>query len=364
MRQKSGPGLVKRAIFGIALLAGLVTAMVWLTHNALERDGPIDSAEALERPMTLADVKSWGYQLRNLDPRAAAQSTVDMLVVDPDQLANWRRKPLADGVEHLKRRSGGKRRIVLAYVSIGEAESYRAYWSQAWVRLPAASGDGSMSGSLGGAVRSIGRFAPEAGLARQPLRQPVDGAPAWLLAENPDWRGNYPVRFWDHDWQARLYGSAKSVIDQVVAAGFDGVYLDRADVFAQLRTERPSAANDMVDLIIGLAEHARVLNPGFLVLMQNAEELLAHPRLRRALDGVAKEDLFYGITGTGALNPDADVASSLHYLQRYHRDGRPVFVVEYIEDKALADAARASVAKAGFIPLIAQRDLGSLPTQP
>jgi cysteinyl-tRNA synthetase len=193
-----------------------------------------------------------------------------------------------------------------------------------------------------------------------PVRVPSAAAPKWLGAENAEWRGNYKVRFWDADWQALLMGKRDAALDRIAASGFDGVYLDRADVFADLKAERPAAKEDMVGLVEKIADYARRLNPGFLVVLQNAEELMAHESVRRAIDAIAKEDLLYGINGEGLANDSADVTASLHYLKLAQKSGRPVLVVEYLSDRKVADDARRKLAAHGFISYFAPRDLGRL----
>jgi cysteinyl-tRNA synthetase len=91
----------------------------------------------------------------------------------------------------LKTKPGGASRLVLAYLSIGEAEDYRYYWDPSWY---------------------ISR-------------------PEWLLGENPDWEGNYLVQYWDPAWQAVLFGSPDAYLDRILASGFDGVYLDIIDAY-------------------------------------------------------------------------------------------------------------------------------------
>src|SRR5262249_25584172 len=153
-----------------------------------------------------------------------ARAPEDMVVVDlagdtgdfsPADIATMRRKP------------DGSSRLVLAYLSIGEAETYRWYWSAEWARKP----------------------------------------PAWLGRENPQWPGNYTVRFWHPEWQAIIF----DYIDRIVAAGFDGVYLDRVDVFEQVGHDE-----DMVTLVERLAQRAReqrqaLSGQGFVVISQNGD---------------------------------------------------------------------------------------------
>ena len=68
------------------------------------------------------NVKSWHYQLQDINPRAIARSSADMVVID----YSGENGPFSKAqVEKMKRNPDGSRRIVLAYMSIGEAETYR-----------------------------------------------------------------------------------------------------------------------------------------------------------------------------------------------------------------------------------------------
>ncbi|WP_343672882.1 endo alpha-1,4 polygalactosaminidase [Chitinophaga sp.] len=91
----------------------------------------------------------------------------------------------------LKKKANGGTRLVISYMSIGEAENYRYYWQTSWTKTK----------------------------------------PAWLDAENPDWPGNYKVKYWYSDWQKIIYGNDSSYTKKILNAGFDGVYLDIIDAF-------------------------------------------------------------------------------------------------------------------------------------
>ncbi len=92
-------------------------------------------------------------------------------------------------VTQLKQKQSGKSRLVIAYMSIGEAEDYRYYF-------------------------------------------PKDNKkPTWLDVENPRWLGNFRVKYWQRDWQNIIYGSSDSYLDKIVELGFDGVYLDTIDTY-------------------------------------------------------------------------------------------------------------------------------------
>ncbi|MCG8608713.1 endo alpha-1,4 polygalactosaminidase [bacterium] len=94
-------------------------------------------------------------------------------------------------VTSLKTKQNGGNRLLLSYLSIGEAESYRYYWQQEWNVRP----------------------------------------PAWIGPENPDYAGNFVVEYWYPEWQAILFRGEYSYLDRVVEAGFDGAYLDKIDSF-------------------------------------------------------------------------------------------------------------------------------------
>ena len=97
----------------------------------------------------------------------------------------------ADDIETLKIKSNSGSRLVIAYMSIGEAEDYRYYWDDSW-RV---------------------------------------GSPEWIGAENHYWEGNYKVSYWDKEWQAVIYGNDGAYLDMIMDAKFDGVYLDIIDAF-------------------------------------------------------------------------------------------------------------------------------------
>ncbi len=94
-------------------------------------------------------------------------------------------------INQLKTKKNGGSRIVIAYMSIGEAEDYRYYWQSSW----------------------------------------AVGSPAWIKEENPDWEGNYKVNYWDAGWQQIIYGNDDSYLKKILDANFDGVYLDIIDAF-------------------------------------------------------------------------------------------------------------------------------------
>jgi cysteinyl-tRNA synthetase len=295
--------------------------------EASDADVARDSRAAL-----LAPVASWGYQLAGLDRDKAKSSPFDLLVVDATTGLKAERPFHPTEVASLKQKPDGRRRIVISYLSVGEAEDYRGDY-----------------------------FAHEY-LEEEP--------PDWLLKENPRWKGNRLVRFCSDGWQRTILGddAGRSVynsidpspLQRLIEAGFDGVYLDRVDVYQEVEAACPGAKASMIAFMERLSAQARRVKPDFLVILQNAEELLDDNRMIRAIDAVAKESLFYGEDFGQKPNDASSVRDSIRLLKLAKAAGRPVFVIDYVTGKATIAAAKRRITAEGFIPYIGPRELDAL----
>jgi cysteinyl-tRNA synthetase, unknown class len=257
-----------------------------------------------EHPTTVmspSEVTSWHYQLQGIEPSTIAKSSADMVVID----YSGENGPFTRAqIEQMRRKPDGSRRIVLAYMSIGEAETYRWYWPQ----------------------RSS----------------------AWLGSENLEWRGNYGVRFWHPDWQAIIF----EYTDKIIAAGFDGVYLDKVDEFEQMGHE-----DDMVEFVSRISRRAKSQREDFLVVSQNGDALIPNPKFRQAIDAFAREDLFYGENADGERNSSDSIRQNIRRLKVLAAEGKPVFVVEYPRNDEQGWIAWREIADQEFIGLLARRAL-------
>lgn len=278
-------------------------------------------------------VRSWGYQLQKVNMKEVAASAFDVMVIDYSRDGSDEQAFTPGDIARMKSKADGSRRFVLAYMSIGEAESYRYYWDPAW---------------------SVQK-------------------PTWLLDENPDWKENYSVCYWEPGWQGTFCGKPTSYLDKIMAAGFDGVYLDKCDVFEDLQARNKKVAasrsdleGDMVNFISRLSQYAKARKPAFAIVMQNAEVLLEHEALRQAIDGVAKESLLYGMTSAEKLNPKDEITFSRRALDLARAAGRTVFVVEYLNDDAKIRSACETLDGYGFISTISPKSkkLNSLNPDP
>jgi cysteinyl-tRNA synthetase len=269
---------------------------------------------------SLNEVKSWAFQLQNVDPAEIKLSPYDVVVID---YGFDRRNATAfprEVVDLMRVKADGSKRVILAYLSIGEAENYRYYWQESWLK----------------------------------------NRPEWLEPENPDWPGNYLVQYWHPEWQAILFGNPNAYVDRILAAGFDGVYLDGADKFEQWKRRRSSAAGEMIDLIGAIASYARAQRQDFLIVPQNGDGLLGDPKFVAMIDGFAREDLLYSENEQDQRNSSRSIADSVRRLRPVVAAGKPVLVVEYTADPELGASLLREIRELGYIGYIAGRELKTL----
>jgi cysteinyl-tRNA synthetase, unknown class len=301
-------------VVGRSFLFG-VTAWLTLAGSVRAAD-PDPRAEAAK---TLAAVRRFGYQLQKLDVKEAVASPADLLVIDPERDGG---RLSAEDVGRLRTRPDGKKRLVLAYLSIGEAEDYRPYWRPEWKKEP----------------------------------------PAWLGPANPDWKGNFKVRYWDDAWQGLILGKEDSPLDRVVADGYDGVYLDIVDGFEFWEGKGvKDARGNMVAWVERLAGHARKTRPGFLVVPQNGEALAREKGYLDLVDAIGREDVYFNGEKRQKASEAAEVEAD---LKRFREAGKAVFVVEYCKKEKDRDEVYERAARAGYVPLVTVRPLDKLVVSP
>jgi cysteinyl-tRNA synthetase len=115
---------------------------------------------------------------------AVKNTNYDVILID--LYFNDESLTLAD-VSSLKVKLNGGKRLVICYMSIGEAEDYRYYWNNLNKEL--------------------------------------------VAKENPDWPGNFSVRYWETAWKQVIYGNDQSYTKKILDAGFDGAYLDIIEAY-------------------------------------------------------------------------------------------------------------------------------------
>lgn len=144
---------------------------------------------------TLSDAKNFLYLLNyeNYDSKeellsALSQTNFDVFIMDA---FFWGKIFTQEDLNQIRTKNDGGKRLLISYMSIGEAEDYRFYWKEEW--------------------------------DKKELK--------WIDSENPNWPGNFKVKYWNKDWKKIIYGYEESYTQLILNAGFDGVYLDIIDGF-------------------------------------------------------------------------------------------------------------------------------------
>lgn len=283
------------------------------------------------------DLSSLGYVLQAEHLASSREKTVnvlsaadrDILIIDAtfDGSSRWTREEIS------RIRMGKEGRRVLCYLSIGEAEDYRSYWNSVW--------DADRDGT------------------------PDSGAPKFLHAENPDWEGNYKVRYWHPQWQAVI---AKE-IDQILTQGFDGVYLDIVDAFEFFEfdaatdewiddRQNPETGNtyrrDMINFVTKIRRQIDQPDRTRFVVPQNGEALLASSDYVMTIDAIGVEDLF--TNGKRAMK-ERQIKYRTSFLQKAIDAGKQVYVIEYPRNQKARDSSMASAKGTRYSLLLTDRDL-------
>ena len=231
-------------------------------------------------------------------------------------------------IDAIRNRKPGRK--VIAYISIGEAEDYRPYWRKEW-KLPS-------------------------------------DKPGWLGDENPEWKGNYRVKYWQPGWQRLILAA----VDDAMASGFDGVYLDIVDGFETFEQEgkdfiddrvnpetKQSYRRDMVDWVKAIAARARMKKPAALVIPQNGSQLLAHPDFLEIISAIGIEDLF---TNGNKLQPEMETSGRLGHLKKMAEAKKPVLLIEYPKSAERQALVEKMAEANGMVWLVTDRQLKSLGT--
>jgi len=295
-----------RAMLGLALILFLASSPV----AAAPYVPPVQRVDLLE-------ARRFMVQLQNIHPAAVERADPDVLVVDYSWDGGPRREMTRDDVRRLKTRDGADR-VVLAYMSVGEAENYRFYWT----------------GPAGG------------------------GRAGFIIRPNRRWRGNYLVRYWDPEWHSILYGGPDSYLDRILAQGFDGVFLDTVDTAEALQHEGDKlAVHRMADLVKAIARKARSVDPDFLVLAQNPYCLMKEEGVMEALSGVSAEaGLFKG----ERLSPRSVRDPLIRTLAALRHGGKAVAVIEYVRSRKARGRLLRICADNGFMCYAGRRHLGGV----
>jgi cysteinyl-tRNA synthetase len=341
-----------------ALLIILLILVSCSTGEENQTDNPMPS---------LGEVQFWAYQIQGLSENGAVDTLVnsryDLLVVEPTR-TDWSSDnkyfntlSMTGRIKNSTAHDGINRKLVLAYIDIGEAEDWRWYWT--WSR------------------------------EWKPGDPRPEDWPDYILTHDPDgWEGNFPVAYWDPRWKdiviygnnqnSSPYGDYNSVIDETIKDGFDGIYLDWVEGFeneAVIRAAQNQGKDprtEMISFIREMGDYTEARHPGFIIIQQNGSALvLGHAELLEIVDGIAQEGIWFEGNATDSWNdpdgydwpvPEEWRAEYVNNLARYQSAGLPVFDCEYALQFA-NDAYNRSINR-NFIPYCTRRSLSRLSTTP
>ncbi len=262
------------------------------------------------------NVQDFLYQLQRARPDRIGATAFDLVVVSIAATGNS-----PEAIPTLKDSPGGPK-IVLCYMSIGQAENYRWYWQPEWSQNP----------------------------------------PEWLDEADTVWTGDYWVKYWLPGWQEIIYGTPDSYLDRIIELGFDGVYLDRVDAYWYYQEQgRETADREMVDFILDFTQCARKKVPGFGVFPQNAEELgIKFPDFMGAMTGIGIEDLYYGYPRDHEPSPADWTNERESILDQWVAAGKLVLTIDYTNHPDQIADAYTRALEHGYVPYVADRSLGRL----
>ena len=269
----------------------------------------------------LEPISHWALILNGVDLRSVKACKAQVIVMDATRDGSLATMFTRAEVEEMR---GGSAKKLLAYMSIGEAEAFRGYLD------------------------------------------PHEAS--WIGVENSEFPQDYFVEYWHQEWQDILFGRPDSYIDRILAAGFDGVFLDKVDSWELARENgRVGAEFDMMQLISRLTNYALSKTDRFLVVPNNAEPLLSIG-LEPFASALLAEDILFRdqrdevsqeVRSVEAQPPEV-VQKRVAQLKRARVSTLPVLAVEYLttrpSDQLLIPKSAEFLRQAGFVPHFSDRD--------
>jgi len=299
--------------FGLWMVCLLLT----LTSYTIAQD---DSDKSVEG-RNWAAVNDYIIQLQRARPNRLAETAYDLVISDI-ALAGG-----SSAVLDALRESEGGPKLVVAYMSIGQAAQFQYYWQPEW-------------------SRENGNW------------------PEWAEDFDGFWAGDVWAQYWHPGWQEIILTGEDAYIDRIIDAGFDGVLLDRVDAATYYEEKgRETAYQDMIDFVMAIAEHARERSPGFGVFTINGDDIpLRYPEsgYMEAVTGILVEDLYYGYPVDNQASPADWTVVRETQLDEWVEAGKLVLTVDYTRFTEQIDDAYARSAARGYIPYVSDRGLSRL----
>lgn len=276
------------------LLMFLALCFIWATNIYADDFGPGE----------LNFVEKWCILLDYDEANPISEEELlkyDMVILDADS-----HPPL----ENIKDKV-----ILIAYVSLGEAETYRSYWSKIKDKT-------------------------------------------WVIGENADWKGNYYVDIRSDEWRNIIIND---VIPSLLAKGFKGIFMDTLDTATMLETDSPEKYNGANAAMINFVKEIREKNHDIYILSNNGFLILGG--IAQFLDAAAAEDVNMMVdfeNGGYKRVPRDESEYKIRALELVKNNlNIPVFVIDYVSsgDIETIKECKDKMVKKGFKPYVAEKDL-------
>ncbi|KPJ72043.1 hypothetical protein AMJ52_07650 [candidate division TA06 bacterium DG_78] len=131
---------------------------------------------------------------------------------------------------------------------------------------------------------------------------------------------------------------------------------------------------DMRDFVQAISNYAKDIKSDFIIIPQNGEELLTSNgesdgpltvAYVGAIDGLGREDLFYGYNGDDIATPVSIRDGMISFLDIAETNDVEVLVADYCSTQTYIDSSYAQNAAKGYISFAANhRDLDNIPPYP
>jgi cysteinyl-tRNA synthetase len=262
----------------------------------------------------MANTIAFMDQLQGASYQSLSSTNFKLGIVDPDSSSLT-----TSQIASLE--TSGK--TLMAYLSIGEAENFRSYWQSSWNSNP----------------------------------------PSFLMGQDPNWSGDYYVKYWDPAWQQTMINQAVNL----AKSGYNGVMLDMVDAYtvSSVAAADGGIANaraDMMKFVTAISAATKAVNPNFKIIQNNALDLLTvnpddpasatNTAYMSHIDGVVAEETFF------SNNAPASWSSwNVQYLEHVVAAGKTVLAIDYPSSAAQQQSFVSQAIAAGFVPYAADLNL-------
>ena len=283
-------------------------------------DGKIIHAPATQSPLELtgrsamqdndaklSDIRSWGIQLKNVNPLDICSSHSDLFVIErynPGNKRAWRRSDIIS----FRLSSAEKDKIILARLPIG-------------------------------------------GISLQDPQLPW--VPTIL-------RGNVvgdiiTIRFWLPEW----FDFLKKIIDDIIESGFVGVYLDYMDTWPLWSGEQPLSDFKIKELVASVNNYIKVIRSKkkFSVVVHGQENWWQDDNYLLSVDAIACENVLYN--GSAAINTQ-EATDKVNALNVFKNKNKIVMIMDYITDMVMGAEFMNYAPLVNFVPCVLRYPPGEI----